>query len=133
MMLQVLIEATVRSTALFAAVWVLLKVFRLRDLRVEKLIWTAVVLVSLAMPVLMRYVALPLPAPAVPIQIVARVEVLIAEQSNKFGIEQALWIGYLLVTAILLARLVRGLLLAGRLRRSAHRLPISWSRPVDVR
>jgi TonB family protein len=132
-MLDLLMEAALRSTALFAAVWLLLKVLRLGDLRTEKLIWTAVALVSLSMPVLMQSFALLLPARAVPIQIVGRFEVLIAVQTRKFGIDQAVWVMYLLVTAILLARFASGLWVAGRLRRRAQRISLGWAQTLDVR
>jgi TonB family protein len=132
-MLNLLGEAMLRSTALFAVVWLLLKVIRLRDLRTEKLVWTVVVVVSLAMPILMQSFSLLLPARSVPIQVVGRIEVLIAAQSHKFGIGQAVWTVYLLVTGVLLARFATGLWMAARLRRTAHRIAISCAGSVDVR
>ena len=132
-MFHLLIEATVRSLLLFGAVWLLLKVIRLRDLRAEKLIWTVVVAISLVMPVLMRNFALPIPSPAGSSQFVSRVEVLVAAQSRMPGIGQALWNTYLLVTAVLLARFARGLWTASRLRRQAQRIPIGWADTADVR
>ncbi len=132
-MLQLLTEAALRSTALFAALWLLLKVIRLKDLRTEKLIWTVVILVSLAMPVLMQSFALLLPAPAVPIQTLGRIEGLIAAQSRDFAIRQIVFNMYLLITGILLARFARGLWMAARLRRTSPRISISWAGPLDVR
>ncbi len=132
-MFHLLIEATVRSLVLFAAVWLLLKLIRLRDLRAEKLIWTVVVAISLAMPVLMRNFVLPIPSPTVSSQLAARVEVLFSVQSRTFWIEQALWNVYLLISAVLLARFARGLWAASRLRRKAQRIRISWAETADVR
>jgi beta-lactamase regulating signal transducer with metallopeptidase domain len=129
----VLLEATLRSIALFAAVWLLLKLTRLRDLRVEKAIWTVVVLISLAMPVLMRDFVVQLPAPAFPLRIAGRIEALAVVQSRQFGIEAAVWDLYLLVTTLLLTRFVAGLWVAARLRRTARRIQLSWAGSLDVR
>jgi beta-lactamase regulating signal transducer with metallopeptidase domain len=129
----VLLEATLRSVALFAAVWLLLKLTRLRDLRLEKTIWTVVLLVSLAMPALMRDFVVRLPAPAFPLQIAGRIEALAAVQSRQSVIEAAVWDLYLLVTTFLVARFFTGLWAAARLRRTARRIHLSWAGTLDVR
>jgi hypothetical protein len=46
------------------AIWLMLKALHVRDIHIEKLLWTLVALVSLTMPGLMQAVALRLPPPA---------------------------------------------------------------------
>lgn len=133
MIFALLAESTLRSMVLFAAVWLLLKAVRLSDLRVEKRIWTGVVLVSLAMPILTQTLALPIPAPALPLQSVGRLEILIAAQSSPHRLVQLVRDSYLLVAAVLLARLAMGLWAAARLRHAARRLSMNLPEPVDVR
>ncbi|MEJ0009009.1 MAG: hypothetical protein WDM77_22245 [Steroidobacteraceae bacterium] len=113
-MLALVLEATLRSLVLVSAVWLLLKVTGVKDLRVEKLIWTAVVLISLAMPLLIRYFASRLPAEVFSVQIAGRAEALLATRSRTFGFQTALRDAYLLITFVLVARFGMGTLAGGR-------------------
>jgi hypothetical protein len=72
-MLAMLAESALRSMALGGAVWLVLKLLRLRDPQVQMTAWTVVLLASLAMPVLMHRVTLTLPATAPPLDL-ARIE-----------------------------------------------------------
>jgi hypothetical protein len=72
-MLAVLAESALRSMALGGAVWLALKLLRLRDPQVQMTAWTVVLLASLAMPLLMHRVTLTLPATAPPLDL-ARIE-----------------------------------------------------------
>jgi len=132
-MLALVMESTLRSVVLFAAVWLLLKMTRLNDLRVEKRIWTAVILISLAMPLLIRCFTARLPAEVFSVQIAGRALVLLASHSRKFGVRTALWDMYLLVAVILVARFGRGLWRAAAIRRSAQRLLIGGFDHLDLR
>jgi TonB family protein len=62
-MMPLLLEAALRSTVLALGVWLALKALRVHDAPTEKRLWTVVVSISLAMPVLMRALALRLPTP----------------------------------------------------------------------
>jgi hypothetical protein len=72
-MLAVLAESALRSMALGGAVWLVLKLLRLRDPQVQMTAWTVVLLASLAMPLMMHRVTLTLPATAPPLDL-ARIE-----------------------------------------------------------
>jgi beta-lactamase regulating signal transducer with metallopeptidase domain len=61
-MLALLIESALRLLLLGGAVWLGLKLFRLRNPQVQMTAWSVVLIASLAMPLLMRCVTVPLPA-----------------------------------------------------------------------
>jgi TonB family protein len=133
MMLALILESALRSIALWAAVWLLLKVIRLRDLHLEKQIWCLVILSSLAMPMLMPSIAIRLPAQSIPAQIASTVMDLAVVPSRAIGMATVLWDLYLLVTAVLVARFAMGLWLAACIRRTATPLRLSWAGSLDVR
>jgi TonB family protein len=133
MMLALILESAARSAALWAAVWLLLKVIRLRDLQLEKQIWILVSLCSLAMPMLMPTLAIQLPAKAIPAELASTVLGLAVVRSRAMGIETVLWDLYLLITLVLVARFAMGLWLAARIRRTATPLHLSWAGSVEVR
>ena len=58
-MLSSIIEYTLRSTALIAIVWLVLKILRVRSPWLERSAWRATLAASLAMPVLMKLTAPP--------------------------------------------------------------------------
>ena len=63
-MLPLLLDSAARSLLLGLAVWLTLKLVRLRDTRTETAIWTAVLIVALSMPLLSHYSpALVVPVP----------------------------------------------------------------------
>jgi BlaR1 peptidase M56 len=61
-MLALLLESALRSLLLGAAVWVGLRLFRVRNPHVQMTAWTLVLVASLAMPALMRIVTVTIPA-----------------------------------------------------------------------
>src|ERR1043166_9881017 len=63
-MLALLLESALRSLLLGGAVWVGLKLFRVRNPHVHMAAWTLVLVASLAMPALMRLVTVTIPAAA---------------------------------------------------------------------
>jgi beta-lactamase regulating signal transducer with metallopeptidase domain len=132
-MLALMLESALRGAALWAAVWLLLKVIRLRDLHWEKQIWALVTLFSLAMPMLMPSIAIPLPAKAIPAQVASTVLSLAVVQSRALGVEAVLWDIYLFVTIVLVARFAAGLCMAARIRRMARPLLLPWAGSLDVR
>jgi beta-lactamase regulating signal transducer with metallopeptidase domain len=62
-MLALLLESALRSLLLGAAVWVVLRLFRVQNPHVQMTAWTLVLVASLAMPALMRLVTVTIPAP----------------------------------------------------------------------
>jgi TonB family protein len=64
-MMPTILEWTLRSSTLVMAIWLALKILRVRSPQLERSAWRAVLLSSLAMPVLMELLVLPAPtAPA---------------------------------------------------------------------
>jgi hypothetical protein len=61
-MLALLAESALRSLALGGAVWLGLRLLRVRNPHVQMTAWTAVLIASLAMPLLMRWVTVTIPA-----------------------------------------------------------------------
>ena len=56
-MLALLVESALRSLVLGVAVWLGLKLFRLRNPQLQMMVWMVVLFASLSMPLLMRIVA----------------------------------------------------------------------------
>src|SRR5213082_449067 len=68
-MLALLIESALRLLLLGGAVWLGLKLLRVRNPHVQMTVWSVVLVASLAMPLLMRSVTVPLPASPAPPQL----------------------------------------------------------------
>lgn len=139
-MLTGLLEAAVRGGALLAVVWVLLKALRLRDPALEKNIWTVVVAAGLVMP-LLSWAAGDVPPPLLrPFRVLPASAVASSAQLTGIGSRVPASDGalvcafvYLLVMAVLLARLVTGLWIGARLRRTASKVSHLCAGPIDVR
>jgi beta-lactamase regulating signal transducer with metallopeptidase domain len=139
-MLTALLEAAVRGGALLAVAWVLLKALRLRDPAVEKNTWTLVVTAALVMPLLSwvaGVVAPPVPSllRMLPARAVASTAALTGMASRVPPSNGALVCAsvYVLVTAVLLTRLVIGLWIGARLRRTASKVSGQFAGTTDVR
>jgi TonB family protein len=131
--MPVLIEAALRSAALGVAIWLVLKALHTRDVHVEKLLWTLVALVSLAMPVLMHAVALRLPPPAsVVMPSSAASARLIGDFSHSASSPMLLDI-YWMVTATLLLRFLVRLQRAWRLYHRARKSAAEVLAGIEVR
>ena len=68
-MLALLLELALRLLALGGVVWLGLKLFRVRNPHAQMTAWTVVLLASLSMPVLMRFVTVTIPAGPPPPQL----------------------------------------------------------------
>src|SRR5436190_190552 len=68
-MLALLLESALRLLALGGVVWLGLKFFRVRNPHAQMTAWTVVLLASLSMPVLMRFVTVTIPAGPPPPQL----------------------------------------------------------------
>ncbi len=140
-MLAALLGAALRGGALLAVVWVLLKASRLRDLAAEKNIWTLVVTAALTMPLLawmVGAVAPPLELPALKMLAspsLASVAALPGAASGSPGAHLALLCAFVYAAgaAVLLTRLVTGLWIGVRLRRTASRVSSLHAGSLDVR
>jgi len=65
--LTLLAESALRSLALGAAVWIVLRVARVRNAQAQMTAWTIVLLAAVLMPALMRWPTVPIPAPRTPL------------------------------------------------------------------
>ena len=68
-MLALLLELALRLLALGGIVWLVLKILRVRNPQVQMTAWTVVLLASLSMPALMRFMAVTIPAVPPPAQL----------------------------------------------------------------
>ena len=68
-MLALLLELALRLLALGGIVWLVLKILRVRNPQVQMTAWTVVLLASLSMPALTRFVAVTIPAVPPPAQL----------------------------------------------------------------
>jgi beta-lactamase regulating signal transducer with metallopeptidase domain len=150
-MLAILAESALRSLALGAAVWVGLRLFRVRDPHVQMTCWTVVLVASLAMPVLMHRATVTITlAPSI-IEAPAHLWFAPTTVPETLPVAPALlgdavpvtpssfdWLVvataiYAAVAGLLLLRLVLGLHLTSLLVRRATPLHAPWVENADVR
>jgi beta-lactamase regulating signal transducer with metallopeptidase domain len=154
-MLAILVEAALRSLFLGTAVWVGLRLLRVRDPHVHMTSWAVVLVASLAMPLLMHWstITLPVAPQAVPIPLdmwpatAALSEPSPLSLTATPGIGDAVHAGtvhvlnwsvlataiYAVVAGVLLLRLAVGLYLTWRMVRAAKPLNAQWTTEADVR
>jgi hypothetical protein len=83
MMLALLLESAVRNLILGLVVWCGLKFFRVHCAQIQRIAWTVVLMAALAMPLLMQWNTVTLPAPAVtPVWIARTAPVLTIETTQ---------------------------------------------------
>ena len=159
--LTLLLDAALRACALGMAVALLLKLARLRDARAEILIWTAVLLAALAMPLLRAgppgWLAVPMPhvgfvhvtsgtdfatasGPVITLLGKGQSVALVSSSAPFFQPRWLLDYGarllgplYALAVLIQLARLATGLLLTMRLYRTAMPIAEGWAAGRAIR
>ncbi|HEY1898289.1 MAG TPA: M56 family metallopeptidase, partial [Steroidobacteraceae bacterium] len=119
--MPLLLEVTIRSTALWLIAWLLLKLLRVRDAHAEKFVWTVVALASLAMPLLMRAVALPLPRSASVIVPAGAISARLLGGISHPELGSTLLSIYLIVSGLLLLRFLARLYRSFRLYHRARR------------
>jgi beta-lactamase regulating signal transducer with metallopeptidase domain len=135
-----LFDSAVRASLLGAGVWASLRLARVRDTRSEIMIWTTVLIASIAMPLLCQVlpgsVAVPLPslapsAPALGATLVSNVQHsvprLAASDFFATRLPLLLWALYGVVVVLSLARLATGLILTLRLYRRAAFIDAPWA------
>jgi hypothetical protein len=175
-MLALLIESALRLLLLGGAVWLGLKLLRVRNPHVQMTVWSVVLVASLAMPLLMRWVTVPLPAspappqlarivwasPALPLSLPfvatapspawqapmeptahaltppaslppAAAAPRFDASSGAFDWRLAATAVYVAVAALLLLRLLLGLVLTWRLARNARPIAEAWAPGLNVR
>ncbi len=153
---SMLVQAALRSAVLAAAVGAGLWLFRVRNPHHQLAAWSAVLLISVLMPVLMRWMVVSVPAAPgraeiMPVgaalstptsSMVEPSELILAptvfptmDADAATGIDWMAVIGgvYIGVVAILILRLAIGLALTTRLRRGAARVYALWTGDSDVR
>lgn len=132
-MLTFLLEVLVRSTSLIVAVWVLLRLCRLRNEIVEKFAWTLVAACLLVVPLQLWSTFAEATALAIlPAPLTVSTAVLAHLPSVAPSLNPWLIAIYILGVLAFAGRLAAGLLLGVRLRRDSDRVP-EWGCGVDVR
>ncbi len=155
-MLALLGESALRSLLLGGAVWIGLRILRVKNPHVHMTSWTLVLLASLSMPVLTHWFTMTIPASPLPVQ---TLEMVLTSASvppdllNSLQASQALKPGvpavkaassainwwalatavYAAVAGVLLLRLATGLYLTWRLVCSAQPIGERWALGLNVR
>jgi hypothetical protein len=169
-MVEALLEAALRTLVLTIVVWFGLRTPLLRNPRIQLTAWTIVLVASLSMPILSRFVAAvlpPVPLSATgldrilpprlggfdtrlqiaPAAVAANAPTAIggvanlaapprttgAVGSSWFDWRSFVLFAYAAVTGVLLARLIAGLVITGRIVRKARPLHESWTGRRDIR
>jgi beta-lactamase regulating signal transducer with metallopeptidase domain len=137
--MMLLAEAALRSSLLIAAVWSIFRLFRLRNPHTRMAVWTGVLLISLVMPLLMRWVpAEPLPMPTGFHYVWSIAPAMANPPTHKevpasFPLASLLLAAYLTAALILAARMGTGLVQSLRLKRRASRVLAPWTEGRDIR
>jgi beta-lactamase regulating signal transducer with metallopeptidase domain len=147
-MIEILTEASVRSLIIGAVVGVALRLFRVRNPQIEMTAWITVLGASFAMPLLLRWPLVRLPAVPVllpptlpmvdaPAALAAPALPVVASLPAvpvSGGIDiDVLLILYGVVAVVLLARLLIGLARTWRILHRAERIRAAWTQGVDMR
>jgi TonB family protein len=130
-MISLIVEAVVRSMALGLILWIALTLTRSRNPHLHKMLWSVVLLASLAIPLIMRA---PVAVPVIP----APDYVLTLRTTDGASTQSSpAWSGisvvYVLVSLALLLRYAHSLLQMWRIRRAALVLREDWTAGLDVR
>jgi beta-lactamase regulating signal transducer with metallopeptidase domain len=158
-MLELLAESALRSIVLACAAWLGLTLIRVRNPQVHMTVWTAVLVVSMAMPGLTPWMRVTIPiqerppqlqtitwtnipwssvsqalAPAARPAVAASPPPVVAAVPAHSGDWGLLAIGiYVVVGSAMLLRLFFGLMLMGRVVRAANPVREGWAAGADVR
>lgn len=131
-MINLFVEAALRSLTLAALVWLVVKALRIRNPHIEKAIWTTVLLGALAMPALMQYTL----SPRIPIASNALASISITAAMmpalGRWWLSVVVLI-YVGVTSALLLRLAVAYLRVWQICRDSSRLHESWTHGADIR
>lgn len=130
-MLSLLIESALRSMVLGGAVWLLLKLSRVRNPHIERTTWSMVLLASVAMPLLSQSMTIATPVPAL-MPIVSMDSIAVASSRMPDWGRVMLFV-YLAVAGALLTRQLAGLVRGWRIRGRAIRVHESWAQALDIR
>jgi TonB family protein len=129
-MISLVVEAVVRSMALGLMLWLALALTRSRNPHLHKMLWSAVLLASLAIPFLMR-------AHFAPVIQAPDYVLTLRDAGGKPTHWYAAWGGasalYVSIALILLLRFTYGLFKLWRIRRNARVLHEVWTAGMDVR
>lgn len=134
--MMLLAEAALRSFLMTGAVWLALKLLHVRNSHTEMAVWSGVLLASLAMPLLMRWV----PAETLPFQLYRGWSIgpagaipAVPAQAGAVPIAFLLSAAYAAPAFILTARLGFGLFRSLRILRRGRRLRAPWTEGRDIR
>jgi GWxTD domain-containing protein len=142
-MVSILLESAARSMALGILVWVVLRLFRVRNPQTVSLLWTAVLLSALSMPLLTEgmkamMASAPraaewIPAPVTPLLLRPLSPQTAEGQPGFFNPYAVAFAIYVVVGLTLFVRLLAGLARSQRVLKTAVPLKEPWSKGWDVR
>ena len=132
-MMPTILEWTLRSSTLVVVVWLALKLLRVRSPQLERGAWRAVLLSSLAMPMLMEL--LTLPAPAAPALVwLQNIQVVSLPSQGSSSLWFSAPIGMVIaVAAVLFIRHLLGIVRWWNVRRVAQPLASAAFADLDIR
>jgi len=131
-MLRLLAESAIRSLALGIAVWIFLKALRVRNTQAQIIVWTTVLVASVAMPVLMRWSSVTIASPLPKLMPAASRISLVIERAQApqrqvpMNWQAVAGSCYLAGATLLLLRLLIGISLTWKLRNAARAVPPEW-------
>lgn len=129
-MTALMVEAAARSAALVIMAWLVLSLGRLRNPHIHKALWTAVVVASIGMPIILQVHVMPVVAAPLVLLIATSHGSAVAQPTSL----QTLWeILYLVPAVLLLLRVATGWVRMWRIRRAAPTLRALCAYGVDVR
>jgi GWxTD domain-containing protein len=144
-MLDTLLESAVRALGISVAVWIVLRLLRIRSPQSLSMIWTAVLFSALAMPLLMPAMEVVMRsapeaavawipvAPHLPISLRPPSSESVASAALHLDASALIAIAYVVVASLALFRLTVGVVRGQRLRRKALRLDQAWASGWDIR
>ena len=130
-MINLIVVAALRSLALAALVWLVVKALRIRNPHIEKTIWTTVLLGALVMPALMQYtLSRQIPIPSNALTSISITGTMMPTLGRWLSVVVLI---YAIVASALLLRLTVAFLRVWQIWRDSARLHESWTHGADVR
>jgi len=126
-MLSLLMESALRSLALGAVVWLVVKLLRVRHPHAGQILWRLVLLTALTMPLLMQWQVLMLPAATPQLLSIARLDATPLAAVSLISWREIVLELYVTVVIVLFLRQAFGLVRMQRIRRAATPIHGAWT------
>lgn len=132
-MLEIIVTAAVRAFLLSTLVLTGIALLRIRNVHTQKSLWTVVLLISAAMPLLMQWRAVAIPVAQLPVIGVYVSDLTWPTDSTIIRQSNLLLAIYLSVAALLTLRFLVGVVRALRLRNTARPVCLACRIPDEIR